>query len=58
VDGETIEAGDLPAALETAGHELAALDIVLVRTGRDEFYGAEDYMQRGAGVSAAATRWL
>lgn len=57
-DGETIDAGDLPAALATAGHELAELDIVLVRTGRDEFYGAEDYMRRGPGVSAEGTRWL
>ncbi len=57
-DGETIESGDLPGALARAGHELAELDIVLVRTGRDEFYGADDYMRRGAGVSAQATRWL
>jgi kynurenine formamidase len=48
----------LPAALEAAGHELAALDIVLVRTGRDQFYGEPDYMARGPGVSAEATRWL
>ena len=57
-DGETIEPEDLPGALADAGHELAERDIVLVRTGRDEFYGAEDYMQRGPGVSAEATRWL
>ena len=57
-DGETIDAADLPDALAAAGHELAELDIVLVRTGRDEFYGAEDYMQRGPGVSVEATRWL
>jgi kynurenine formamidase len=57
-DGETIDAPDLPEALAAAGHELAELDIVLVRTGRDKFYGAEDYMQRGPGVSVEATRWL
>lgn len=57
-DGETIEPEDLPGALADAGHELAERDIVLVRTGRDEFYGAEDYMQRGPGVSAEATQWL
>jgi kynurenine formamidase len=57
-DGETIDVEDLPPALGAAGHELAQLDIVLVRTGRDEFYGADDYMQRGPGVSADATRWL
>jgi kynurenine formamidase len=31
---------------------------VLVRTGRDAFYAELDYMARGPGVTAAATRWL
>lgn len=57
-DGETIEASDLPAALEVAGHELAARDIVLIRTGRDRFYAEPDYIARGPGVSVEATRWL
>ncbi len=57
-DGETIEICDLSGALSAAGHELAERDIVLVRTGRDAFYGEPDYMIRGPGVSAAATRWL
>lgn len=57
-DGETIEAADLEPALAAAGHPLAERDIVLVRTGRDAFYGAGDYMARGPGVSASATRWL
>ena len=33
-------------------------DIVLVRTGRDAFYAEPDYMARGPGVTAEATRWL
>ena len=33
-------------------------DIVLVRTGRDAFYDEPDYMVRGPGVTAEATRWL
>ncbi len=57
-DGEAIEPVDLEAALGAAGHELAERDIVLIRTGRDTFYGAPDYMARGPGVSARATRWL
>jgi kynurenine formamidase len=57
-DGETIEPDDLRAALAEADHELSERDIVLVRTGRDAFYGEADYMARGPGVSAAATRWL
>ncbi len=57
-DGETIEVVDLEAALDAAGHELVERDIVLIRTGRDRHYGDTDYMARGPGVGAAATRWL
>jgi kynurenine formamidase len=57
-DGESIEAADLPAALDAAGHELEPGDIVLVRSGRDAFYGEPDYIRRGPGVTVAATRWL
>lgn len=57
-DGETIEVEDVETALAAAGHELAARDIVLVRTGRDAFYSELDYAARGPGVSAPATRWL
>jgi kynurenine formamidase len=57
-DGQAITAADMEAALERAGHALAAGDIVLVHTGRDAFYGQPDYWQRGPGVTAEATRWL
>jgi kynurenine formamidase len=57
-DGEAIESADLEEALNVAGHELAEFDIVLVRTGCDQFYGDANYMFRGPGVSADATRWL
>jgi len=46
------------AELDRIGHELNELDIVLVHTGRDEFYDQLDYIARGPGVTAAATRWL
>jgi kynurenine formamidase len=36
----------------------AERDIVLVRTGRDAFYGQPDYIARGPGVTAEATHWL
>lgn len=57
-DGETIDVADIEAGLERTGHALAARDIVLIRTDRDDYYDRPDYMQRGPGVSAAATRWL
>jgi kynurenine formamidase len=54
-DGQALTADDLRARLPRA---LQPLDIVLVRTGRDAFYGQPDYMARGPGVTAEATRWL
>lgn len=57
-DGDTIDAADVQGELERIGHTLTALEIVLVRTGRDAFYAEPDYMIRGPGVTADATRWL
>jgi kynurenine formamidase len=57
-DGEPVRADELEPAFDAAGHHLGAGDIVLVHTGRDEFLQAPDYMARGPGVTAEATRWL
>jgi kynurenine formamidase len=57
-DGEVITAEDAEQAVAAAGHDLRPGDIVLVHTGRDAFLDAPDYMIRGAGVTAGATRWL
>jgi kynurenine formamidase len=57
-DGDAIDVDDLEAALDASGHRLANRDIVLIRTGRDAFIGEPDYMSRGPGVTAEATRWL
>jgi len=57
-DGDAVTAAEMEAALERAGHTLGERDIVLVRTGRDAFLEAPDYMIRGPGVTAEATHWL
>jgi kynurenine formamidase len=57
-DGEKVEARDVESALGGAGHTLRPLDIVLLRTGRDAFYGRPDYLLRGPAVTPGATRWL
>jgi kynurenine formamidase len=54
-DGKTLSATDIEARLP---RPLAERDIILVHTGRDEFYDEPDYMVRGPGVSAEATLWL
>jgi kynurenine formamidase len=57
-DGDAITAAQAEAELDRIGHELGERDIVLVRTGRDAFLDAPDYMIRGPGVTAEATHWL
>jgi kynurenine formamidase len=57
-DGERVETGDVESALGSIGHVLEPLEIVLIRTGRDLYYGQPDYILRGPAVSPEATRWL
>ena len=53
-DGDPVTA----AEIEDTGLAIEPGTIVLVRTGRDEFLEAPDYIARGCGVTAEATRWL
>ena len=57
-DGEAIDAPDVQAALKATAHDLIPGEIVFMHTGRDAYYGHADYIDRGPGVTAAATRWL
>jgi kynurenine formamidase len=57
-EGEKIDVPDIEAELGRIGHELGDRDIVLVRTGRDEFVEEPGYMALGPAVTAAATLWL
>ena len=57
-EGDPVTSADIEAALGAMGYRLKGLDIVLVQTGCDAFYNDPDYMQRGCGVTAEATRYL
>jgi kynurenine formamidase len=57
-DGDAVSLAEARQAIDRIGYRLKPLDIVLVRTGRDAFYGLPDYLFRGCGVSVEATRWL
>ncbi len=57
-EGDPVTVDDIKKELARIGYELKPLDIVLVNTGRDIFYGQPDYMFKGCGVTAEATRWL
>ena len=54
-DGEVLSVDDIA---ERVPREPVERDIVLVHSGRDEFIDQADYIARGPGVSAEATRWL
>jgi kynurenine formamidase len=57
-DGEKVHVPDVEAALAAINCTPRPMDIVLLRTGRDAFYGRADYALRGPAVSPEATRWL
>jgi kynurenine formamidase len=57
-DGDGVTERDVQKELQRIGCHLKPLDIVMIRTGRDVFYGQEDYMFRGCGVTAEATHFL
>lgn len=57
-DGEKIAVDDITAALHRIRYALKPMDIVLIHTGNDRFFGTPDYFTRGCGMSAAATRFI
>jgi kynurenine formamidase len=54
-DGEPLNAADME---DRVPRPPAERDIVLVHTGRDAYIDQPDYIARGPGVTAEATRWL
>lgn len=56
--GGLIEPQDIEQELARIGYQLKPFDIVMMRTDADRLWGAPEYFHAGAGVTAAATRWL
>ncbi len=57
-EGDPVTVGDIEKELERIKYSIKPMDIVLIYTGRDRFYGQPDYIFKGCGVTAEATRWL
>jgi kynurenine formamidase len=57
-DGERITAEDVQEKLVKIGYQLKPLDIVLVRTGADAFWGKPEYLIKGAGMTRESTLYL
>lgn len=56
--GGIISSLDLERELKRIGYHLKPMDIVLIRTDADKYWGSAEYFHAGAGMSADATRWL
>jgi kynurenine formamidase len=54
-DGEALSAADVE---QRVPRQLESKDIALVHSGRDAYADDVDYIARGPGVTAEATRWL
>jgi kynurenine formamidase len=57
-DGDAVHVQDVETALTKIGYTPKPLDIVLLRTGRDVYYGQADYRLRGCAITPEATHWL
>lgn len=55
---ETIEAGDLESCLKKINYQLKPLNIVLLQTGADKFYGTPKYFSDYPGVGISAIDYL
>jgi kynurenine formamidase len=58
VEGDPVTIEDIENELARIKYKLKPLDIVLIYTGRDIFYNDPQYMFKGCGVTADATKWL
>jgi len=57
-DGERITVTDVEQELQRIEYSIKPLDIVLVQTGADQFWGTEEYLVKGAGMDRDSTMYL
>jgi kynurenine formamidase len=57
-DGDRITAEDVKAGLAQINYHIKPLDIVLIRTGADRFWGTEQYLVKGAGMTRESTLYI
>jgi kynurenine formamidase len=57
-EGDPVTVEDIEIELKRINCSIKPMNIVLVHTGRDKYYGQSDYMFKGCGVTAEATKWL
>ena len=57
-DGERITVTDVKKALQKIKYEIKPLDIVLIQTGAEAYWGKAEYLIKGAGMDRESTLYL
>jgi kynurenine formamidase len=57
-DGERISSRDLEEELNRIHYEIKPMDIVLIQTGADAFWGTAEYLVKGPGMDRESTLFL
>ena len=57
-DGERITVKDLDSELTRIDYKIKPLDIVLIQTGADKFWGTQEYLVKGPGMDRESTLFL
>jgi kynurenine formamidase len=57
-DGEAITVQDCAEELQRIDYRVKPLDIVLIMTGVDKYWGSPDYIDHGAGMTGESTKWF
>lgn len=55
---DPIDISDLKSALNEIDHELQPLDIVMLRTGAEDYWDKPEYNEKGTGLTGEAVAWL
>jgi kynurenine formamidase len=57
-DGALVDVQDLQQALDRIRYTIKPLDIVMLMTGADKYWGKPEYFQKGCGLGRNSTLWL
>ncbi|MBW1802386.1 MAG: cyclase family protein, partial [Deltaproteobacteria bacterium] len=57
-DGERITADDVEKELKRIDYAIKPLDIVIIQTGADAFWGTQEYLVKGSGMTRESTLYL
>lgn len=57
-NGSVIAVKDIEQYLKKINYKIKPLDIILIQTGADKYWGKKDYFDKGCGLDRDSTLWL